>query len=165
MDETLTPAECAEMETLCESLIERARHETEGMAQETLVNSIKIAYRDGDLDSLRTYNNLFPIPIRLNHLNAAIRSIHRSGMQASEILTNDGAVCYIELRHAVIDTKENTRIDERNLSLWEILTDYPGSEPLLLSFIKDRQITDGAALREMLAESAKYQPALTEGML
>jgi hypothetical protein len=86
-------------------------------------------------------------------------------MQASEILTNDGAVCYIELRHAVIDTKENTRIDERNLSLWEILTDYPGSEPLLLSFIKDRQITDGAALREMLAESAKYQPALTEGML
>lgn len=165
----LTSSEVREIESIHESLIQDIKDSCVDYTIhiESMMNRVNSVYREGDIEALRVYNQLFPeSELRIKFVDAAIRSIRRSELPVDRILVSEDAVkCYVELRNALIGTNQNDHAAERSADMWNLLREHPGKETLLLGFIKERRVTDALSLRELMTEHGNHPSVLAVGIL
>lgn len=134
------------------------------------VENITKAELNGDLERLRVYEQLLPVPgINTQRLNIAIDFYRRVGRQdLPSFLTSDLVldVTNIALAVAAASNYESGYLEDPSYdSLALELLERRGQLDTLLPLMKERELVDFNELIEVLAEMNSGHPAINEGTL
>jgi len=139
-----------------------------------IIDFIKVATEEGDIDTLRVYRNLtlhekfHPAKLTMKYANYAMICLHDFGYEeTASILTPETLYAFeavVRARQKALDGREWIMGDGNDKLLLELI-ERPKSGPILLHLLQDRGITDVDQLLTQTTESLKVATPLHEGTL
>lgn len=139
-----------------------------------IIDFIKVATEEGDIDTLRVYRNLVqhetftPAKLTMKYANYAMICLHDFGYEeTASVLTPELLHSFeivIRARQEALGGRDWIMGDGNNKLLMELI-ERPESEPILLHLLRDRGITDVDQLLIQTAESLKVALPLHQGTL
>lgn len=163
LDNPLADTDRGELQSLHDSLVERAEALEAGPRRDLLWH-VRVAHKNGSLDSLRLFAKLPTMYMSDRFVMAGVHSAHKFGYRDASTVISLRTIEAYNAIHRVIPS-EGQRFNDVHSCVWELLFEDIENDQIILHLIRDRKILDSDTLRNQVAEARKHPLALIDGSL